>query len=59
MATRLDADEPEVRAAADSARTILERLGAKPLLARLEAALARPSSAAIPESTQLRDPSRV
>jgi class 3 adenylate cyclase len=41
MATLLDPSEPEVRAAADSAREILTRLGARPFLARLEAALAR------------------
>ena len=59
MATLLDADDAEVRAAADSARAILERLGAKPLLARLEAAMARPPSAATPESTRSRDLSNV
>jgi tetratricopeptide (TPR) repeat protein len=41
MATLLDPSEPEVRAAADSAREILTRLGARPFLARLEAALGR------------------
>ena len=60
MATLLDVDEPEVRAAADSAREILERLGAKPLLARLEAAMQRePSSVAIPEPARTPDPSNV
>src|SRR5437899_12619972 len=49
MATLLDTDEPEVRAAAQSARAILERLGAKPLLARLEAAMQRTSSVPKPE----------
>ena len=47
MATLLDPAEPEVRAAADSAREILTRLGAKPFLERLEVALAR-SSAFVP-----------
>jgi class 3 adenylate cyclase len=41
MATLLDPAEPEVRAATDAAREILTRLGARPLLDRLEAALAR------------------
>ncbi len=39
MATVLDPAEPEVRAAAESAREILTRLRAKPFLERLEAAL--------------------
>ena len=38
MATLLDPAEPEVRAAMDSAREILVRLKAKPLLERLDAA---------------------
>jgi hypothetical protein len=40
MAQLLDPDEPEVRAAADTAREILVRLEAAPFLARLDAALA-------------------
>lgn len=44
MATLLDSSEPEVRAAAGSAREILVRLGAKPFLARLDAAI-RPTAA--------------
>lgn len=44
MATLLDPADPEVRAAAESARVILARLGAKPFLARLEAAMQRPPS---------------
>ncbi len=40
MATLLDRGEPAVMAAADSARQILARLGARPFLERLEAALA-------------------
>ncbi len=41
MATLLDPAESEVRVAAESARETLARLGAKPFLARLEAALSR------------------
>jgi class 3 adenylate cyclase/tetratricopeptide (TPR) repeat protein len=41
MAPLLDVSEPEVRAAAETAREILTRLGAKPVLDRLEAALKR------------------
>ena len=59
MVTLLDADEPEVRAAADAARAILERLGAKPLLARLETAVARPSAVSSPEAARSRDLSNV
>src|SRR5579859_458205 len=40
MAILLDPSEPEVRTAAESTRQILVRLGAKPFLARLDAALA-------------------
>jgi len=39
MAVLLDPSAPEVQAAADSAREILSRLGAKPFLERLEAAM--------------------
>jgi tetratricopeptide (TPR) repeat protein len=39
MATLLDPSEPEVQAAAASAREILTRLGARPFLERLDAAL--------------------
>ena len=45
MATLLDPAEPEVRAAAESARETLVRLRAQPLLTRLETALARPGPA--------------
>jgi len=45
MATLLDPADTEVRAAADSARATLTRLGARPFLARLETALARTGSA--------------
>ncbi len=40
LAERLGADDPETRAAAEMARAIFERLGARPFLERLEAALA-------------------
>jgi len=43
MASLLDPAEPEVRAAADSAREILSRLRAQPFLERLDTAMARPS----------------
>jgi class 3 adenylate cyclase/tetratricopeptide (TPR) repeat protein len=45
MATLLDPSDPEVRAAAEAAREILIRLGAKPFLERLEAAMAKPTRA--------------
>jgi class 3 adenylate cyclase/tetratricopeptide (TPR) repeat protein len=48
MATLLDPADPEVRAAADVARGILVRLEAGPFLARLDAAMARPSRASRP-----------
>jgi hypothetical protein len=41
MATVLGPQEPEVRAAADEAREILDRLGAKPFLERLDTLMAR------------------
>jgi tetratricopeptide (TPR) repeat protein len=41
MATLLEPADPEVRAAAGTAREILVRLGAAPFIARLDAALAR------------------
>jgi class 3 adenylate cyclase/tetratricopeptide (TPR) repeat protein len=41
MATLLDPAEPEVRAAADAGREILARLGARPILEQLEAAMGR------------------
>jgi class 3 adenylate cyclase/tetratricopeptide (TPR) repeat protein len=46
MATLLEPSDPEVRAAAVSAREILVRLEAAPFIARLDAALAVPSSGA-------------
>lgn len=48
MATLLEPSEPEVRTTAESAREILIRLGAKPFLQRLDAAMARSTSAASP-----------
>ena len=49
MVSVLDPSNPEVRAVAQSTCVILERLGAKPYLERLEAALARyPSASAAP-----------
>ncbi|MEX2548370.1 MAG: hypothetical protein WD830_11375, partial [Chloroflexota bacterium] len=44
MVSLLDPAEPDVRAVAVSTRAILERLGAKPYLERLDAALARSPS---------------
>jgi class 3 adenylate cyclase/tetratricopeptide (TPR) repeat protein len=46
MATLLDPAEPEVQAAASEARDILTRLGARPFLERLDAAMARARSPA-------------
>ena len=46
MATLLDPAEPEVLAAAESGREILARLGARPFLDRLEAAMSRVPAAA-------------
>ncbi len=54
MATLLDPAEPEVRAAADSARETLARLGARPLLARLEAAMSRPGPVGLPIAADVR-----
>ena len=45
MATRLDPELPEVRAAAEAGREILTGLRARPFLDRLEAAMARTSTA--------------
>jgi hypothetical protein len=46
MVKLLGASDPEPRAAADDARALLERLGARPLLGQLEAALAQPAPGA-------------
>jgi class 3 adenylate cyclase/tetratricopeptide (TPR) repeat protein len=43
MAMRLDPGEAEVAAAGARARTVLEQLGARPYIERLDAALARPA----------------
>jgi hypothetical protein len=59
MASLLDPAEPVVRAAADSAREILTRLGAKPFLARLETAMQRRSSADVKEGAGFRETSTV
>ena len=59
MATLLDPAEPEVQVAAESAREILTRLRAQPFLDRLEAAINRSSSPAVPERARLRDASTV
>jgi class 3 adenylate cyclase/tetratricopeptide (TPR) repeat protein len=59
MATLLDPAEPEVRAAADSARSILTRLGAAPFVARLDAAMERQRSESAPEPERSRDASIV
>jgi tetratricopeptide (TPR) repeat protein len=59
MATLLDPADPEVRSAADSAREIFVRLGAKPFLARLDGAMDRQASAPTPEPARARDPSTV
>ena len=56
MATLLDPAEPEVRAAAASAREVLTRLGAKPFLARLDAAMERQASTPMAEPVGPRDP---
>ena len=58
MATLLEPSEPEVRSAAESARQILTRLGAKPFLQRLDAAMARSTSAESP-TTGAREPSEI
>ena len=45
MATLLDPSDPEVRAAAGEARDLLVRIGARPLLDRLDGALSRTAAA--------------
>jgi tetratricopeptide (TPR) repeat protein len=56
MALLLDAAEPEVRAAAESARETLTRLGAKPILERLEAAMTRQTRQAAPPNQRASRP---
>jgi class 3 adenylate cyclase/tetratricopeptide (TPR) repeat protein len=50
MATLLDPSDPEVRTAAESTRAILVRLGAKPFLERMDAAMGRLTSAELSTS---------
>jgi hypothetical protein len=59
IATLLDPADSEVSAAAEAAREILVRLGAKPFLARLDAALERQRSESAPEPERSRDTSSV
>jgi hypothetical protein len=59
MATLLDLTEPEDRAAADTADEILTRLGAKPFLARLEAAMQWQPSTEVREPAGSRETSAV
>jgi hypothetical protein len=59
LLSTIGAGEAEVRAAAESAREILARLGAKPFIERLDAALARSSdragrSAALPATAPVK-----
>jgi len=56
MAVLLDPAGPEVRATAESTREIFSRLGAKPFLARLDAAMERESAGRIAEPARLHDP---
>ena len=56
MATLLDPELPEVRAAADAARETLARLGAQPFLERLEAAMHRGTMPGSQMSTADRQP---
>ena len=51
MAELLGPEHPDVRAVAPEAQAILEGLGARPFLARLEAALARPAASAASTAT--------
>ena len=52
MAELLDPSEPEVRAAAESAREILVRLEAKPFIARLDAAMSRSADTTTPSAAR-------
>jgi hypothetical protein len=52
MATLLDPTDPEVRAAAESAREILVRLEARPFIARLDAAMSRSTAFSMPTATE-------
>jgi hypothetical protein len=55
MAILLEPSEAEVRAAAESARAILIRLGAKPFVERLDAAMGR-STSAEPSTSRAAEP---
>lgn len=46
MATGIGPDDPEVRTAAEVARVTLTRLGARPMLERLETTLSNPKRGA-------------
>jgi len=59
MAILLDPADPAVRAAAETAREILTRLGATPFLEQLEEATGRPQSPAAPARARSRDASAV
>jgi class 3 adenylate cyclase/tetratricopeptide (TPR) repeat protein len=59
MAVVLDPTEPDVRAAAEAAREVLTRLGAKPFLERLEEAVQEQPSAVGHPAKRSRDPSNV
>jgi len=59
MATLLDPDDPGVRAAAAAARDILVRLGARPFIARLDAALGRSSNGVVLPEAQAGPPAGV
>ncbi|MEO6349258.1 MAG: hypothetical protein ABIP53_01265 [Candidatus Limnocylindrales bacterium] len=50
MAILLDAPEPDVAAVIESTREILGRLGARPYLERMEAAISRATAPALPRS---------
>ena len=54
--TLLGPDEPELHAAGEEARAVLARLGAKPILARLEAAMEQPGSQASEAHTSTASP---
>jgi class 3 adenylate cyclase/tetratricopeptide (TPR) repeat protein len=59
MVTMLDPELAEVRAVGDSTRDFLAAVRAKPLLDRLEAAISRPASVEVRESSRSRDASNV
>ena len=58
MAILLDPSEPEVRAATDRAHEILTRMRARPLLERLETAMARSTEPARPSPDQPQEAAR-